>query len=346
MKATITDIARLVGVSHGCVSRVLRGVPISVSEETRNQIVETAKKLNYTPNYYAQALKSGRHNAIGVIAYNIGDAFAVDCIKAMESYLDANTDYRALWMSCSVTDKQTAKPEQILYEAAQYVDGLIIISAMSRLKDAAILRFWAERHLPMVTVIRLIPGDIIPAVAMDEPRGTRLLVEHLIELGHKRIGFCYRENAANPYATLRFETFKKVIIEYGLEVDESLYAPVDGTPESGYAAGERLLKLKVRPSAIIGFNDLVAFGLIRACFDAGLSIPNDISIAGHDDIHMAKVVTPPLTTVAADFAELSCISIEKLLEAIETPDEERPVEQILTEPKLMVRQSTGKMIKE
>lgn len=345
MKATISDIARLAGVSHGCVSRVLRNVPISVSEARRKKILQIAKDLNYTPNRSAQILKSGKHSTLGVIAYDIGDAFAMECITAMEAYLNEHTDYRALWMSCSTRHTQSQNPSRMLYDLAQSVDGVIIISAQQYLSDAQVLRFWADTHLPMVTMVRTIPGETIPSVAIDEKKGIQLIVEHLHELGHQRIGFCYRRGKVNPYATLRFQSFKKWIRHYGLDDDKKLHIPVDGTSNDGYQAGGLLADMKDRPSAIVGFNDLTAYGLIRACYDRGLSIPNEISIAGIDNIRMSEMITPPLTTVAANYNDLARSSLEQMLQQINaSKDKLDEMQPVLTEPILMVRKTTGKHV--
>ena len=139
---TITEIARLAGVSHSSVSRVLNGAPIRISDKRRRRILELARELNYVPNKTAKALKTGRHGFIAVIAYDITDAFAVECISSLEKHL-ADTPYRALWMSCAHAGQNKIEPENLLKEVAQSVDGIVIIHAHSYLTDAAILKFWS-----------------------------------------------------------------------------------------------------------------------------------------------------------------------------------------------------------
>ena len=342
MPVTISEIARLAGVSHSTVSRVLNGAPIRVSPARREAILDIARRYNYVPNRSARALKTGRRGAIAVITYDITDAFAVECVAALEKRL-AQTPCHALWMSCAHADESKTDPLKLLYEVAQTVDGILIIYADSYLKDSDILQFWATSYLPLVTVIRSIPADLISSVTIDDRLGATLITEHLLELGHKRIAFCYSKHPS-PYVLARHQVYQEVMQEARLEVDGALQIAVDGTVTDGYQAGRVLINRPRRPSAIIGFNDLTAIGLMKACSDSGLRVPQDISIAGFDNIRMAELTNPALTSVATNFTDLAQFALDELFSQIESPRRPTPAHHFITSPKLIVRQSTAPLM--
>lgn len=304
MGVTITEIARLAGVSHSSVSRVLNGAPIRISDKRRRRILELARELNYVPNKTAKALKTGRHGFIAVIAYDITDAFAVECISSLEKHL-ADTPYRALWMSCAHAGQNKIEPENLLKEVAQSVDGIVIIHAHSYLTDAAILKFWSATQKPIVTIIRSVAGDLIPSVTIDNQQGTGLLLNHLVELGHQRIAFCYpREN--DPSAEQRYLEFKSLLAsEYDIQPDKNLCLPVGGDVQDGYDAGKTLLQIKDRPTAMIGYKDLTSIGLLKACYDQKVGVPDEISIASYDNIRMSEIINPALTTIAPNYDDIA-----------------------------------------
>ncbi|NIA08090.1 MAG: substrate-binding domain-containing protein [Actinobacteria bacterium] len=347
IKVTTTDIAKLAGVSQSTVSRVLNEAPIRISPARKRKILALAEKLNYTPNRSARTLKMGKHQVIAVMAYDITDAFAVECISMMESYL-AEKQYRAEWISCAYARRQKVEPKRMLAELAQSVDGMIVIEADRALKDADLLKFWASTNIPMVTVIRRIPGDMISSVTLDDEAGTTRLVEHLVELGHKRIAFCYHRYkfsgdglSCHPTAARRHEVFKRLIKQHGLGEDPDLQIAVDDNPKDGYEAGRMLISGANLPTAIIAFKDLIAMGLIKACYDHGINIPGNMSIASFDNIRIAEITSPALTTVAANYAEIARLSIDELIRQIENAAEKPfKASHYVSEPELIIREST------
>ena len=332
MKITTKEIAQLAGVSQGAVSRVLNNAPIRVSQKTRDKILKIAKELNYTPNYSARSLKTGEHNSIAVITYDITDAFASECIEAMESYLE-NTKYRAQWISCKHAHRTKTDPIRLLTEFAQTSDAIIVILANNYLTDKDILKFWASASTPIFSVIRSIPGEMIPSVTIDNTMGTTLLMDHLRKLNHSKIAFCYC-NYDNPSASDRFTTYKDLIKEYSLPIDSRYYIPVDGTIQGGYKAGSKLIKLNVPPTAVIGFNDLTAIGLMKAFYEKKINIPHEISIASFDNLNICPYLTPSLTSVGVNFNDIAKTAINSIIEKNTTK------KNITLKPKLFARQST------
>lgn len=341
MATTITDIAKLVGVSHCCVSKVLSGAPIRVSESKRQKILEVAREFNYIPNQSAKSLKSGKNNSISVVAYNITDAFAVECISATERDM-SDSGYRVMWTSCVPLIQNKVKSIGLLNKIAQACDGIIIIGANDYLKDVDINKFWAAARVPIVTIIRAVGGGLISSVTINEEKGSTQLIKHLVELGHKKIGFC-RASHENYSADKRFKVFKSKAEQYKYETRDHWQFEVNGTVRGGYEAGMKLIKNPDRPTAVIAFNDLTAIGLLRACYEMGVKVPQDISIASFDNVRMAESTTPSLTTVAADFDQMVKFALDELLEKIENPAQKADeVHHYLTTPRLMIRESTGK----
>jgi DNA-binding LacI/PurR family transcriptional regulator len=340
LSVTLIDIARKAKVSQGTASRVLSGGQIRVSEKTRKRIQKIAKELNYMPNVSAQTLKTGRFYNIAVVAYDITDAFAVECVRTIEAYLET-TAYRATWISCANKPQEDAR--RLLQGIAHTTDGLIVIAANNYLSDADLLQLWATRKIPIVSIIRRLPGDLVPSVRMNNDASMRLLMNHLDELGHRRVAMCY-DRSMHPSASQRFRTYKACLQEFGLPDEDSLQVGLEGiTLDDGYKAGLELLKNNPLPTAIIAFNDLTAFGIIAALFENGVKVPDDVSVAGFDDIRMAKYYTPSLTTVAADYEQIAKQAADKLISLVNEPDNiGRQGDNIILMPKLKIRSSTAK----
>ena len=343
MASTINDIAKLVGVSHSCVSRVLNNAPIRVSKTTREKIFEAAKQLNYIPNLSAKALRTGKHCTISVIAYDITDAFAIECMSSLEKEA-LTSPYRILWTSCAYQKLKKIKPMETLNEVSQFSDGIIILAAGRYLQDEDIIKFWGKTQIPIVTILRTIPGNIISSITINEEIGAEALVNHLIKLGHKKIAFCYGlgENASGQR---RYEVYRKLMDKHKLHPEKHFQLKVDGTSSGGFQAGLQLLKAKERPDAIIAFNDLTAIGLIKACYDNNVIVPDEISISSFDNIRIAEMTTPSLTTVAVDFQQLIHLSFSELLRRInKNIQHDDSIKQFTIKPELIIRDSTKRVL--
>ncbi len=340
-KVTLLDVGRRAGVSHGTVSRVLNNQPIRVSEKTRQRVLRVAQELGYVPNRAAQSLKTGRTGTLTVIAYDITDAFVVECIRYMEAVL-THTRYRARWISCSRTPGHSTA-EFITSLQAMPMDGLVVVESQRIISDSDILRFHAQTELQVLTLFRQIKGGHVSSVILDNERGTRLIMQHLLGLGHRKIAFC-RDKHNHEGAMIREHTYRTVLAEAGASCRRDWIADSTGTFEGGFEAASRILQSAIRPSAIFCFNDLSAFGAIRACIQCGLHVPKDISVTGFDNIHMAACYNPSLTTIETNFAEVGQLAIQTLISQIE---EETPLfeaTQVVIQPKLVTRESTGPAI--
>ncbi|MBL7047739.1 MAG: LacI family DNA-binding transcriptional regulator, partial [Candidatus Marinimicrobia bacterium] len=183
MKITATQIAKLAGVSQSAVSKVLNNSPIRISTDRREKIIQIAKKYNYTPNRAAKTLKTGKHNTIAIIVYDLADAFANECINAVEEYLDT-TYYQAYWVSCKHAHKANQDPIEFLQNVSQTVDGIVIIHAYDYITDSDIMFLKRTTNFPIITIIRKVPGNRISSVTIDNNIGIHLLMDHLKKLGH------------------------------------------------------------------------------------------------------------------------------------------------------------------
>ena len=292
--------------------------------------------MNYTPNYSARSLKTGKHNAIAVITYDITDAFASECIEAMETYLE-KTNYRAQWISCKHAHRTKTDPVKLLMEFAQTSDAIIVILANNYLTDKDIIRFWSSASIPVFSVIRSVPGEMISSVTIDNKLGTSLLMDYLKKLNHTRTAFCYC-NYDNPSASDRFSTYKDLVKDYSMFSDSRYHMPVDGTIQGGYKAGLKLARLKTPPTAVIGFNDLTSIGLMKAFYEKKIDIPREISVASFDNLNICPYLTPSLTSVGVNFDDIAKTAITSVME--QDVDKQGKAKNIILKPKLFARQST------
>ena len=335
---TILDIAQQAGVSHGTVSRVLNNRNIRCRPETRKRILRIAQELNYQPNASAQSLKTQTYHTIGFLAYDITDMFVVDCIGAIEETL-VNTAYRALWLSARLHASE--KQSDLLKKLRSLpIDGLIVLESDQLISDVELLTLHARDQMRVSTLIRKLQGGHLSSVTLDNALGIQLLVEHLVGLGHREIGFLH-DAKARAGATVRFETFKKLLQEKKLPLREECWQPTGGTVEEGFRAAKKLLACASHPTAIIAFNDLAAFGCIRACKEQKIAVPERMSVAGFDDIRMSGHYNPSLTTIWSDYPALAKSAVNQMISMIEGRWELFKAEHVVVKPSLVARESTA-----
>ncbi|GLJ80156.1 LacI family DNA-binding transcriptional regulator [Microbacterium imperiale] len=324
-RPSIRDVARLAGVSHQTVSRVLNNHP-SIRAETKERVLAVMAELDYSPNRAARALVTSRSHTIGVLTSSATQYGPASSIAAIEAAARA----RGFWVTTANVD--AADPNSIqaglAHLVAQAVEGLVVIAPQVR-----VIRAIAAQSIgiPYVTLqsTEVDPGH---ALSVDQIAGARLATRHLIELGHRSI-----YHIAGPQDWIEAEARMRGFLEEMSDSDIPTTAPVlgDWTAEFGYYAGRELLRVRDF-TAIFSSNDQMALGLLHAIRDEGLDCPRDISIVGFDDIPEAAHFWPPLTTVRQDFAELGRRCVDLLL-----GQGEGEVEQPVLLPELVVRSSAG-----
>lgn len=297
---SIRDVARLAGVSHQTVSRVLNDHP-SIREATKARVLAVMGELQYRPNRAARALVKGRSRTIGVVSASSEQYGPASCIAAIQ---DAARDagYYVNTANLTVVDRESieAALDHLLYQA---VEGIVVIAPQVRVFDVL-----AELLIDVPFVTMQSTGRLEDhALSVDQIGGARLATRHLIELGHRSI-----YHLAGPQDWIEAEARMRGFLDEMGAMDVPTTAPIlgDWTADFGYHAGRELLRIRDF-TAIFSSNDQMALGLMHAVRDAGLSIPGDISIVGFDDIPEAAHFWPPLTTVRQDFKELGrrCIAL-------------------------------------
>jgi DNA-binding LacI/PurR family transcriptional regulator len=336
-RPTQRQIAEEVGVSRTTVSLVLNNVSgVRISPETRQQILEVARRLNYYPDAAARTLVSGRTQTVGFVLCQsphciFADAFLPEVLRGVGEAVQEH-GFRVLVHSVS----DVAAPEAYIgLVREKHIDGIILSGPRS--DDQQLPRLKAE-NFPVVLLGQL-PGSGLPFVDVDNVSAAKQAVEHLIELRHQRIGMITNAPLAYTAARDRLAGYRQALKKAGLGYAEELIRYGDFREESGGEAMNQLLDLPQPPTAVFVASDLVAFGAMMAIKQHGLTIPDDVALVGFDDVRLAHYVNPPLTTMRLPAYELGYRAATLLTQlAVGEPVEEQ---EILLQTELVVRQSCG-----
>lgn len=339
-RPTIVDIANSAGVAPMTVSRVINESGY-VSREAREKVERAIKELNYHPNGLARSLKSQRTQVVGVLLPDIANPFSAELVQGIQEALLP----RGYSLFISASERSVNREQAALRALFDHrADGIIVATRETKAGNDFLLRL-AERDLPMVVVGRALNHPQVDRVTADHWRGGYEAVEHLITLGHKRIGFI-GVSPINGAGLRRYQGYLDALRENDLPIDEKLIVgpvsqvgPGYSTQDDGYAGMKKLLALKKRPTAVFARNDFTAIGAICALRDAGLSIPEDVAVVGFDNVPLAAYTAPPLTTVDQPTREQGREAARLLLERIES-DRTRERREICLDCHLVIRQST------
>jgi LacI family transcriptional regulator len=333
---SIEDIARVAGVSHSTVSRALRNSPI-ISLEMRERIQQLARDMKYVPNGIAQSLQMQRTNTIGLVVTSIADPFFGEVVRGVEEV--AQTAEFSVLLNASHNDPDR---EITAIETFQHrrVDGIIV--ADSRLSASY------KKHSRLIEVPTILinsqaegPDANLHFVTTEDRLGTQLAVEHLIQLGHRAIGYLGVGNRPRSNQ-LRLESYRATLQAAGLACRDE-WVVVAGAEnlrhEDDAKVGQELLPrlLAAGVTAVFCHNDMLAVGALLACRELGLDVPRDLSLVGFDDIALAKYVTPPLTTLHQPMLELGRSAMQMLLDLID----HKEVKNKVLKPFLVQRQSSA-----
>jgi DNA-binding LacI/PurR family transcriptional regulator len=332
---TMQDIAVATGVSRSTVSRILSSAPLQVpvSRETRERVLALARELGYRPNPLARALRGAPTMLLGAIVRDITDPFFAGAIEAISSAARARGYNIVLGLAHA---RATEAQELAAVLEARQVDGILVLGDMG--DQPRLLADLAESLVPVVAMWQGTTLDLIPGVQVDNGLGIRTAVEHLVGLGHRRIAFI----GGRLLGDIRERQGAYVEAATAIlgEIPAGYVQRVANTPEGGEAALAALLHVTPRPTAIVASTDTLAIGVLRAALLRGVRVPAELSVIGFDDIAMASVTVPSLTTVRMPTAAMAAEAIELLVGEAGDESGEHAIVRVFP-PSLVVRGSTA-----
>ncbi len=333
-RLTIGEIAHLAGVSKATVSRVINKKP-DVHPETRERILNIIEKKNYHPNLFAIGKTSQKINHIGLIV-----PYSTRSILSNQYYIDVlqgilnKVEQRGFFLLfCYVH-----KTNYVEIYKQKRVEGFILLSPGSL--HHSIIHELQTADIPFVSTAKVLERPEIPFVEVDNFKGAKIALQHLLSLGHRKIAFAGKPALTSNYD--RLIGYKQTLEDNGIAIEEKYIQTIENSSfESGYHMMVKLLDLKNPPTAVFSSCDIMAFGAIKAIQDRGMRVPEDISIIGFDDILLSRNMSPPLTTIRQPAVEKGAIAAEELIDYL--VDGEKPSTRIL-DVEIVVRNSTGPLL--
>jgi DNA-binding LacI/PurR family transcriptional regulator len=330
-RVSLKELASHVGLSPTALSLVLNDAPAAaaIPQETKNRIHAAAHELGYRPNYLARALRSQRTRTIGVLVPEMS-SYSGMILSGIQERLPRE-NYWYILASHNHNEQMIEHHRAFFLERG--IEGLIAV-------DTPCVPNYA---LPVVAVSRHDEVAGVTNIVLNHERAARIALEHLIKLGHERIAF-FKGQEFSSDTEARWQAIREVTKKMNLKMIPELCVQLEGntpSPETGYQAARKLLAAGAPFTALFAFNDVSAVGAMRAFNEAGLKVPEDISVVGFDDVDFAAYQNPPLTTIRQPLYQMGQIAAEIILQRIGARDADL-VREIYVEPELIVRSSTGK----
>lgn len=329
---SLKSLAEHLGLSQAAVSLVINRSPgaKSIPHRTQELIRNAARELNYRPNHLARSLRKQRSYTIGVVVPEISEGYAALVMSGIEDHL-LQEGYFYFVVSHRHRDELIEEYPLLLQQRA--VEGLIAV-------DTAIMR---AAQVPLVAVSghREVPG--VTNIVLDHARAATLAMEHLTKLGHRQMAFIKGQEFSSDTA-IRWESVRKAAEKLGVPINDRLVGQLEGessSPELGYQVTKRMVATGEPFTALFAFNDISAIGAIQALREAGRRVPEDVSVAGFDDIQSAAFQNPGLTTVRQPLREMGMLAAETLLRRIAAPANAPYPREIVVQPELIIRGSVG-----
>jgi DNA-binding LacI/PurR family transcriptional regulator len=304
-RASIKDIARLANVSHSTVSRALSGSSL-ISPETVSRIRRLADESGYRPSAAARSLVTSRTATIGVVVTSIADPFAAEVVLGIEDAANEH-DYSVILANSNAEPEREVRVVRAFEE--RRVDGIIVTS--SRV-GAVYVEMLSQAQVPIVLLNNQHPSEFMHSVMIDNLAASAQATLHLIKLGHRHIAYI-GDRFGCQSDTERFAGYRSALDWACLPFLPEYIAHGDGTPGGGVAAMENLLALSSPPTAVFCYNDMTALGAMHAIASRDLSVPNDLSVVGFDDLFFSQYSLPPLTTVRQPMRHMGRIALESLM---------------------------------
>lgn len=331
--ADIRTVAALAKVSIATVSRTINGSPV-VSERLSKRVWQAIEQLNYFPNTHARSLVSGRSRILGIIVETITNPFFPELIQSFEEIAVAH-GYEIL-VSSSNSD-----PEILTTCVRRMIERKVEGVAMLTFgEEEPVLNQLSFHDIPIVLAEFRLADPKASTILLDYATGIRAAVDHLVQLGHRRIAFLSGPHRIHSAMT-RQNDFCTAMELAGLEVRQEWLVECDHRPKGGMAGFNRLQALPAPPTAILCSNDMTAIGVLRAAYLQGLRVPQDLSVIGLDDIDFAEFTLPPLTTIRLSRSDLAHAAFEALRQQAEESDNPKMQREFLVSTNLVLRSSTA-----
>ena len=345
---TIRDVAKASGFSSTTVSIVLNNAPLAryIPGSTKKRIEDAAKKLGYRPNLFARSLRSRRSHTVGVMVFDMTDPFCTLVLRGIESSLYQSSFLPIL---ADVHNERSRFERYLEMLLERQVEGLIVV-ANWLFVNIDVLADLEKSRIPTAVIGRELKNDSISSVMVDNELGTYAAIEHLHSLGHRQIAFIRGPKTLGDSAP-RWKGIRAFARANGLEIDPKLVLdlPESRDPASGFEAGfeltERLIKQRRSFTALMAFDDLTAFGAIRALAKANIRVPEQCSVVGFDDVAASSLYTPPLTTVRQPMEIMGAMATGLVLDGINAVTEKRKLAAVHRKvaPELVERGSTRQL---
>jgi LacI family transcriptional regulator len=346
---TIRDVAKESGFSSTTVSIVLNDAPLAryIPPATKKRIEKAAKKLGYRPNLFARSLRSKRSHTVGVMVFDMTDPYCTLILRGIENSL-----YQSSFLPI-LTDvhNERGRFERYLEMLLDRRVEALIVLANWLFVDIDVLADLEKSSIPSVMIARELQTDTVSSVIVDNEMGGYSAVEHLHSLGHRKIAFIRGPKTLGDSAP-RWQGVRSFARSAGLELDPRLIVdlPESQDPissfEAGYKLTEELIKRKRPFTALMAFDDMTAFGAIRALAKAGLRVPEHCSVIGFDDVAACSLYTPPLTTIRQPMEAMGAMAANLAIERINAVLEKREISAVHRKmaPELAVRESTRSLL--
>ena len=329
----IRAVAALAKVSIATVSRTINGSPV-VSEKLSKRVWQAIEHLNYFPNTHARTLVSGRSRLFGIIVENITNPFFPELIQSFEEIAVAH-GYEILVSSSNSDPAILTTCVRRMLE--RKVDGVAVLTFG---EEEPVLDQLAFRDIPIVLAEFRLSDPKASTILLDYSTGIRAAVDHLFQLGHRKIGYLAGPHKLHSAVT-RENDFQAAMQAAGLQLQKKWIIECDHTLNGGVVGFGKLQSLPMRPTALLCSNDMTAIGVLRAAYLQGLRVPHDLSVIGLDDIDFAEFTLPPLTTIRLSRTDLARAAFEALRQQAEQPSKPGQKHEFLVSTSLVVRGSTA-----
>lgn len=334
-RATIKEVAQLANVSVGTVSMVLNNSD-KIKPETQANVLRAVKQLNYKRNPYARSLSLNKSHAVGLIVTDLTNPYFGMIVEHLQREIDFRSNSMMIGVSQDMIRLEKKLVERLIGSG---VDGLIFVPAYARDPDVSHICELVDRSFPMVSISTYYEGVRCGCVMTDLAKGSYDMTRFLLESGHRNILFLcgFRDLVLSK---TRLQGFLSAHRDAGLSVrDDQIFEAPQANYQSGYEAAREILK-RCAPDAIMSINDVLSMGVLGYLHESGIRVPEDISVAGYDDLIYSSMLGTPLTTVRQPIREMCAAAASMLFSLIE--GEKGPEGPVLLEPQLTIRASTRK----